>query len=357
MLIYIGTSPGAKNDAKGIYRLRLYTETGKLTKPELAAEAARPSFLALHPKLPVLYSCSEVDDFEGKKSGGVESFTFDATSGELKAQSRQPSGGMGPCFVEADPLGKFVVVANYTSGSVALLPLDEAGKLREGTSLAQHAGTGPNAKRQEGPHAHSIRVGEIGAFALSADLGTDEVLTYRVVNKGLTLERTDPPGVKVTPGSGPRHLVIAGNYVYVVNEMANTITGFTFDHGTLALRELQTISTLPDSYKETSYAAEIALHPNGRFIYASNRGHDSIAVFAVAPTGGKLTAAGHTATQGKFPRHFALDPSGRFLLAANQNSGTLVLFLVDEQSGALTPTGESVDVPAPTCVRFVPLSQ
>ena len=249
-----------------------------------------------------------------------------------------------------------VVVANYGGGTVACLPIDSAsGKLSPPTAIVQHHGTGPNAQRQDRPHAHSINVDPSGKFALACDLGTDHVYVYKIDPAAGALTANDPPAATVAPGSGPRHLVFSadGKFAYVSNEMGQTVTAFAWDSRRGALSEVQTVSTLPAEFNGINTVAEVALAPGGKFLYASNRGHDSIAGFSVDPSSGKLTPLGHTPSGGKVPRHFAIDPSAKFLLAANQNSDSLVLFKFDGDTGALTPTGETAQVPSPTCVRFV----
>jgi 6-phosphogluconolactonase len=355
MLIFIGTATGGKSDSRGIYSLRLDPETGKLSPPKLAAATSRPTWVSLHPSKPVLYACAEVGDFEGKKSGGVSAFAINADAGELTLINQQPSGGMGPCYVAPDRAGKVVVAANYVGGSVACLKIDADGKLSPPTSIDQHHGTGPNPQRQTKAFAHSINVDPTEKFAIACDLGNDHVYVYRIDTDAGTLTPNDPPNAMVPPGSGPRHMAMSSDqkFVYISNEMGGTVTAFAWDADRGTLREIQTISTLPADFSGTNTVAEVSLAPGGKFLYAANRGHDSIAGFSVDHSSGKLTAIGHTPSQGKVPRHFAIDPTGNFMLLGNQDSGTLVLFHWDSQSGGFTPTGETAQVPAATCVRFV----
>jgi 6-phosphogluconolactonase len=355
-LVFIGTSPGSSDvGAVGIYVCRMNPSTGALSEPTLAAPAKRPSFLAQHPTLRVLYACDETSDNAGKKGGGVLSFSVEPATGKLAPMNQQMSGGLGPCFVEVDPTGGTLLVANYGSGSVASLPLDAAtGKISPTASVDQHEGTGPDAKRQTGPHAHSFRVDPSGKFALSPDLGTDRVMVYQLDASAGKVTANDPPSASVAPGAGPRHLAFSkdGKFAYVSNEMGNTVTAFAWDSAKGTVSEIQTISTLPEGFSGTSYVAEVTVAPNGKFLYVSNRGHDTIAVFEIDPATGKLTTRGETPTGGNFPRHFAIDPTGKFMIVGNQNSGTLVVFAIDAQTGALKATGSTVKVPGPTCVRF-----
>jgi 6-phosphogluconolactonase len=352
MWVYFGTYSGAKS--KGIYVSRFDSASGKLGAPELAAEIRSPSFLALHPRNPWLYAVSEVGDFGGKRSGAVSAFVIDPKTGKLKLLNQQPSGGGGPCHLSVDRSGKCVLTANYGTGSVAALPLHEDGGLGEPAATIQHHGSSVNPQRQEGPHAHYITPDPANSFALACDLGLDRVLVYHLDPAKPSLAANDPPFASVKPGSGPRHLVFSsdGKFVYVVNEMASTVTAFTYDEKLGSLRELQTIATLPADFKGQSTCAEIQGHPSGRFIYASNRGHDSIAVFEVAAATGELSKVEIQSTQGKTPRHFALDPSGRWLLAENQGSDGVVEFKVDPGSGRLTATGERIAIGSPVCAVF-----
>ena len=356
--VYIGTSGNPDAQTAGIYLTRFDTESGALTPPELVAHVRRPSFLAAHPNGKLLYACDEMVDSAGKKSGGVIAFAVGPAGGggKLSPLNEQSSGGGGPCFVEVDPSGRALLVANYGTGSVALLPVDPAtGKLSPPTTVEQHAGTGPNEKRQTGPHAHCFRVDPTGHFALACDLGTDKAMVYRLDAAAGKFTPNDPPFAATDPGAGPRHIAFApdGKFCYVNGEMGQTVTAYAWDGGKGMLRDVQTVATLPDDYKEpNNTTAEITVAPGGRFLYVSNRGHDSIATFAIDPPSGKLTPRGHTPTGGRIPRHFAIDPTGKFVIVGNQGSNELVVFRRDGESGALTRTDVRVSVVAPTCVRF-----
>jgi len=352
--MYVGTYTGPKS--KGIYLIRMDPASGALTAPELAAEVASPSFLAVHPSRKFLYAAGEIGSFAGRKSGAVSAFAIEAESGMLKLLNQQPSGGTSPCHLTVDAGGKNVLVANYSSGSVCVLPLGEDGRLGEASDVVQHKGSGPNPRRQEGPHAHSVNLDPTGRFAFAADLGLDKVLVYRFDPGKGKLTPNDPPAASVAPGSGPRHLAMhpTGRFAYVINEMASTVTVFAYDANGGTLSELQTISTLPPGFTGASTTAEVQVHPSGRFLYGSNRGHDSIAVFTIDPQTGKLAAGGHQATQGKSPRNFGIDPTGTYLVAANQGSNNLVVFRIDPKTGELKPTGATAEVASPVCVKFIP---
>ncbi len=353
--VFVGTYTG--KNSKGIYLLELDLATGKLEAKGLAGEAVNPSFLAIHPNQRFLYAVSEVGNVGGKKSGAVASFAIDPKTGKLTELNREPSGGAGPCHLVVDGGGKNVLAANYSGGSVAVLPIQEDGKLKPPSSVQQHEGKGVNPRRQEAPHAHSINLDPLGKFAFAADLGLDKVLIYKFdAESGKLAAHAE---AALAPGAGPRHFAFhpTGRWTYVINEMLCTVTAFAYDAEKGRLKEIQTITTLPHEVKEGYSTAEVVAHPSGRFVYGSNRGHDSIAIFRVDRETGRLTAAGHEPTQGKTPRNFNVDPTGRFLLAANQNSDTITVFRIDPQAGTLRPTGQTVEVPSPVCVRFMPALQ
>jgi 6-phosphogluconolactonase len=349
---YIGTYTGEKS--RGIYMSQLDLANGALSPAELAAEVKNPSFLAIHPSRPFVYAVSEVAD-GARPSGAVSAFAMDPASGKLTLLNQQSSQGAGPCHLVVDATGKCVLVANYGGGSCAALPIGEDGKVGEATAAIQHVGKSVNPARQEGPHAHSINLDPANRFAFVADLGLDKVLVYRFDPTKGTLAANDPPSVAVTPGAGPRHFAFhpSGKFAYVINEIANTVTAFSYDGGRGSLQEIQTITTLPQGYKETSHTAEVVVHPFGKFLYGSNRGHDSIAIFAIDAATGKLTAGGHQPTGGKTPRNFTVDPTGAWLLAENQGSGTIVVLKIDPKTGGLSPTAHKLEVGSPVCIRYV----
>jgi len=353
-LVFIGTY--TQQNSRGIYAYRFDEATGKATPLGLAAESVNPSFLAVAPNERFLYAVNETDNYEGRKTGAVSAFSINRSTGQLTFLNQVASGGTAPCYVSLDHTGKYALVANYGSGSVAVFPVLADGRLGKSIALDQHAGHSVNPKRQEGPHAHSISVSPDNRFALAADLGLDELLVYRFDPANGSLQANDPPFARVAPGAGPRHFAFSpsGKFVYVISEMGSTITAFTYDASRGVLREFQAISTLPKSYHGESTGAEIEVHPSGKFLYASNRGHDSIAVFRVKARSGKLTPIQYVSTQGKTPRNFAIDPTGAYLFAANQDSDTVVLFRINQTTGRLTPTGQALKISSPVCVVFVP---
>jgi 6-phosphogluconolactonase len=353
MWVYVGTYTQGKS--QGIYRFDLDMASGKLSGRALAAKTVNPSFLAIHPSRPHLYAVGEVDDSSGKKVGGVSAFAIDPKSGGLKLLNQQSSGGAGPCHLVVDRTGKNALAANYGGGSACCLPISEGGKLGEAI-VVQHKGYSVNKQRQEAPHAHSINLDPANRFAFVADLGLDKVMIYRFDSAKGTLTANDPPAGIVKPGAGPRHFAFHpnGRFAYVINELHNTVDAFTYDPDKGALKNLQTIGTLPEGFKKASYTAEVVVHPSGKFLYGSNRGHDSIAVFSVDPETGKLTAVGHQAHKIKTPRNFAIDPTGKYLLVANQDSASIIVFRIDPGTGNLTPTGNEAEVPMPVCIRMMP---
>jgi len=351
--LYVGTYTKAKS--KGIYLLHMDLATGKLTEPELAAETTNPSYLAIAPGRKFLYAAAEIDNFNGKHSGAISAFAIDPASGKLTLLNAQPSGGSGPCFVTIDKAGRNALVANYNTGSVAVLPIGDDGKVGEPSSVIQHHGSGPDKSRQAGPHAHSINLDAANRFALACDLGLDKVFVYQFDGAKGTLTANDPQSAAAPPGAGPRHLVFHpnGRFVYVSDEMAHAVTSFSYDADKGVLTSMETVPTLPADFHGSDTSADLHMHPSGKFLYASDRGANTIAVFSVDAETGKLTPASHQSTGGKTPRNFAIDPTGAFLIAANQDSNSLVVFRIDAQTGALTPTGDSAEVGAPVCVKFV----
>jgi 6-phosphogluconolactonase len=350
-LVYVGTYTGPKS--KGIYVFD-FDETGAASSPRLAAETVNPSFLAVDPTKHFLYAVNEMSDYDHQKTGAVSSFAIDRNTGALRFLNQVSSKGADPCHVTVDETGKYVLVANYASGTLAVFPRTPDGKLAEASSVVQHTGHGPNPERQEGPHAHEIVLTKDDRFAIAADLGLDRLLVYRFDSANGKLAPNNPPFADVDPGSGPRHLAFTpdGRFVYVLAEMGSTITAFAFDTTRGNLRKFQTVSSLPSGFKGQNDAAEIAVHPSGKFVYASNRGDNTIVAFAIG-NDGTLSFVERTPTHGKTPRGFAIDPSGSYLLAANQASDNVVVFAIDRSTGHLRPRNKILDVPAPVDVTFV----
>jgi 6-phosphogluconolactonase len=352
MRVYFGTYTGPRS--QGIYVSRFDPATGELGDAELAAATPNPSYLALHPGGRFLYAANEVGEFRGQKSGSVTAFRVAEGTGALEKLNEQPSHGGAPCHLVVDATGRWVLVANYMGGNVAALPIAGDGSLGAGNhKVVQHEGWSVNPQRQEGPHAHSINLDARNRFAVAADLGIDKLLVYRFDPRDGALEPHSPSAARLPAGSGPRHFAFRpnGRNAYVINEMLSTITAFRWSAKTGVLEPIQVVRTLPEGVDDWNSTAHIAVHPNGRFVYGSNRGHDSIAVFA-ADRRGELRLVEHEPTQGKTPRNFGLDPSGRWLLAANQGSDSVVVFRVDGRTGELEATGRTIRVGAPVCVTF-----
>lgn len=360
LLLYIGTytrpTTPERRRSKGIYVYRFEPESGTLTHLHTVSEVPNPSFLTRDPAGRFVFAANEEAGIDGHQFGAVSAFARDPESGDLTFLNRQPSHGQAPCYVAVVPSGRSVLVANYSSGSVALLPIGPDGRVAPATYVDQHEGRSVNPQRQRGPHAHAIPVDPSGRFALCPDLGIDQVLVYRLDTADETLVPHDPPGAHLAPGTGPRHLAFHPTrpFVYVIGELASTITACTWDAEAGILTPFQTISTLPDDFSGETTCADIHVAPSGRFVYGSNRGHDSIAAFAIDEATGRLTALGHTPSGGKTPRNFAIDPSGHFLFAANQESDNIVTFRLDPETGQLATPGRVTDVPAPVCIEIAP---
>jgi 6-phosphogluconolactonase len=353
-IAYIGTYT-AKTSSKGIYAYRFDPEKGQLTSIGVAAETADPSFLAVHPNGKYLYAVNEISTFNGGAGGAVSAFSIAAKTGALEFLNQVPTRGAGPCHVSVDKNGAYVLVANYDGGSIASFPVHEDGSLGTASGFVQHSGSGPNKERQEGPHAHWIGTSPDNRFALAVDLGLDQVIVYGFDSSKGIFTPLLSGFAKVKPGAGPRHLAFHpnGKFAYVLSEMDSTVTVFSYQAKNGAFSSLETISALPKDYAGRKEAAEIAVDPSGKFLYTSNRGHDSIAIFEINPGKGTLKSLGQVLSGGQTPRHFAIDPTGSYLLAENQESNNIVVFHIDPATGNLTPTGQTVEVPSPVCITFV----
>jgi len=348
--VYIGTYTGPGDSSKGIYRSALDLRTGELSAPVLVAEARNPSFVEIHPNGKSLYAISEAGT-----NGRVLAYAIDPDTGNLKPLNECPSGGAGPCHVNVDHAGKHVLVANYNSGSASVIPIRPDGRLSEPAGFVQHVGSSANPSRQKEPHAHSINPSSDDRFVFVADLGLDKIMIYQLDGQTGKITANDPPFAQVKPGAGPRHFVFhpTGTYAYVINELDSTITAFAYDATGGSLKEIQTVPTLPSGFSGSSWCAEVRVHPSGRFLYGSNRGHDSIVVYRIDPANGILTLVKHETDGIKVPRNFNIEPTGKFCLVANQDGDSVVVFRIDPATGVLEPTDHQVVVSKPVCIRFL----
>lgn len=366
LLLFVGTytpSTGsgqapAAGASQGVYAVRLDPVTGAFSAPEVAAVTPNPTFLAWHPTRPMLYALGEGPGPDGKTSGGAAAFAYDSGTGKLSPLNTRGAGGGNTTHLVADATGKMLITVSYGGGQVAAFPLETDGKLGTRSAFLAHSGpVGPNKSRQDKPHPHSVTLSPDNRFAFVADLGLDRVMIYRLDPATGGLTPNDPAFVAVTPGSGPRHTKFSrdGKFFYILGEIDGSLTTCAYDAATGALTPLQHTTTLPDGFQVTDpdRAAEVRVHPNGKFVYASNRGHDSIAVFAVK-AGGTLQLIEIVPCGGRHPRNFNLSPDGAWLVCANMDSDNLVSFKVDAATGRLTATGHSATVPKAVCVLFAP---
>ena len=346
--VYFGTYT-KKSSSDGIYHTKFDTKTGKLATPELAVKTSNPSFIAIHPNGKYLYAVAE------GSPGKVNAFVINSANKKLKLLNQTSSGGKTPCHLSVAENGKTLLVANYSSGSIVSIPINADGSLQKPISIIKHKGSSIIRKRQSAPHAHSINPSPDQRFAYAADLGIDKIMIYRLKPDGKLTANT-PASFSIKPGAGPRHFTFHpnGEFAYVINELDNTLIVLKYNHKTGALTEIQTISTLPQNFNETSYPAEVRVHPNGKFVYGSNRGHDSIVCYEIDPDSGKLTLAGFQKEGIHNPRHFNIDPSGQFCLVANQNSDDVKVFAIDEKNGMLKLPHQAVAVGKPVCIKFLP---
>jgi 6-phosphogluconolactonase len=348
--VWIGTTTPRNGDSKGIYRAALDLETGGLTRPALAAEVASPGFVTLHPRGTRLYSVCQLPDGQG---GGVACFEVSPDRQTLRLLNTQPIGDGGAAHLAVDRTGSCLFTAQYSGGSVAVFPLADDGIIQPRSALAKHEGSGPNEVRQQAPHPHWVGVGPENRFLFVPDLGIDQVVIYRMNLETGQLDRHG--GGSCPPGAGPRHMKFHpnGRFAYVLNELQLSISAFRYDAQAGSLHALETVLTLPEDMQEIrNSSSEIRIHPTGRFVYAANRGHDSIAVFHADPDTGALTFVEHEAIRGSWPRNFNLDPTGTWLLAAGRNSNTIAVFRIDPETGGLIYTGKTVSCPTPICIEF-----
>ena len=353
-LLYVGTYT-QDGRTEGIYLVRMDRDAGKLRRVGAVDAGPNPSFLAIHPNRRVLYAVNERDEYDGLATGAVSAFTIAGSTGGLTRLNDAASGGRAPCYLSVDYCGQVVLVANYVGGSIALLPIQANGALASPAHAVQHTGKGPDAERQEAPHAHCILADPSNRFVLAADLGVDRVFVYRLDVEGKSLRRVEGGEAVMRPGAGPRHIAFHPKLplVFVANELDSTVATLRFDAERGALSPADTYSTVPAGFTGKNYPADIHVASNGRTLYVSNRGHNSIAVFSVAESTGALVLNQVVSTQGEWPRNFSLDPSGRWLLVANQRSDSIVVFGCDPDNGTLTPTRQRIAIPRPACLRFL----
>lgn len=348
-LVFVGTYTD-NTESKGIYAFDFDASTGKLTPRGLAVETSNPSWVLIHPSGKWAYAANE-----SAKKSMVSAFSIDAQSAKLTLLNQLPSQGEDPCHLAFDKSGKYLFAANYTSGHVAVFPILSDGKLGQPTAVVKDAGTvGPNKKQQDSSHAHWVSVTPTNKILYVSDLALDRVLTYNFDADNGTLSLATSGSAVLIPGTGPRHAAFSANekFLYVLGELKSTVT--VFSRAGNNYNSIQVISALPKDFNGRNDAAEIALHPSGKWLFTSNRGHDSISVFAVDPAKGSLTLLGNTPTGGKEPRHFALDPTGQFLLAENQNSNSIVVFRINPTTGTLTEVSRTETIPSPVCLVFLP---
>jgi len=352
-LVFIGTYTG--NGSEGIYSFKFNPETGDISSTELSSVTDNPSFIAIDPCGQFLYAVNELDTFKNEPTGAVSVFKIDCESGKLKLIQQVSSLGGAPAHLSLDKSGKFLLVANYNGGNFSVFPINNDGKLGKHSAFVQNAGSSVNPERQSAPHAHFIQVTDDNRFVMVADLGLDKILIFQFDAANGLLKPNDPDFISVDTGAGPRHFVFtpSGKYFFVLNELSSTITVFDFDATTAALQSKQTISTLPQNFNGTNTAAEILVDSKGKFLYASNRGNDSIVQFSIDPITGILTPVAWVSSGGKTPRNFAIDPSGEWLFSANQNSNNILLFRIDNESGRLMNTDQVINVGSPVCISFM----
>lgn len=362
MLVYVGTYTAPilfgtgkvlQGKGEGIYVFRMDQASGALELVSMTAGVANPSYLAFDVAQRFLYVVNELKSYQDRPTGTVSAFAVDPTTGDLEFLNRQPTHGTDPCHVAVATQSRHIFVANFMSGSLCILPVHDDGSLGEACDFIQHQGAGIDPIRQNGPHAHSVTLDRANRYAFVPDLGLDKLFIYKFDAKRGMLEPNGVPWFKMKPGAGPRHLALhpAGKFAYLINELNSTVAALACNHRTGAFQELQIVSTLPEGFRGESTCADLQVSPSGMFVYASNRGHDSIVINRINQTTGKLTYVEHVPTQGNTPRSFCIDPTGRYLLAANQDSDTIVTFRIHARTGKLQPTGHVAHVPTPVCVK------
>lgn len=353
--ILFGTGKVLQGKGEGIYIYKLDQEDGALSLVGKTTGITNPSYLAFDRTQKFLYAVNELKLYDNRPSGTVSAFSVDSKTGALAFLNKQLTHGTDPCHVLVDAARRSVFVANFMSGSVCVLPVCDDGSLGEASDVIQHQGSSIDPACQKSPHAHSVTLDATNRFAFVPDLGLDKLMVYKFDAKRGMLEPNDVPWIEMKPGAGPRHMAFhpAGKFAYLINELDSTVAALAYDDKTATFEHFQSISTLPEGSHGESSAADIQMSPAGTHVYASNRGHDSIAIFRIDPLSGRLDCVGVEPTRGGTPRSFGIDPSGHFLLAANQNSDTIVTFRIDPKTGKIQPTGHVTQVPTPVCVKFM----
>ena len=350
-VLYVGTYTQS-GKSEGIYLYEMNPDTGELTRKS-SFKSVNPSFLTIDRSKRFLYAVNEVPDFLGKPSGGVSAFAIDPKTFNLRLLNQQATQGADPCHLTLDRKGKTLLVANYTGGNITALPVRSDGTVGMATEVKQHEGSSIK-EQQKGPHAHCIILDRTERYALAADLGIDKVMIYRFDRTTGKLSPGNQASAELQQGAGPRHLKLhpSGKYLYVINELDSTMTAFKYSGVNGTLTQIETVSTLPGDFSGVSYCADVHVSPSGKFLYGSNRGHNSIVVFEIDQRTGKLKTLEHVSTEGNWPRNFTIDPSGRFLLVANQRTDNVVTFAIDQRTGRLKPTGHVAEIPVPVCLSF-----
>jgi 6-phosphogluconolactonase len=351
LTLYVGTYTTGKSE--GIYGYRMESATGALTR-FTSIKSVNPSFLTIDRSKRFLYAVNEFGEYAGKPGGAVSAFAIDPATGNLRFLNEQATNGADPCQLTVDSRKKTLLVANYTGGNLTVLPLRPDGTLGMALEVKQHEGSGPK-EQQKGPHAHCVILDRAERHALAADLGIDKVMVYRFDRASGKLTPATQPFADLKAGAGPRHLTLHpnGRFLYVINELDSTMTAFKYDGVKGTLTEIETVSTLPSDFSGVSYCADVHVSPSGRFLYGSNRGHDSIVVFEIDQRTGKMALVQYVSTEGKWPRNFTIDPTGKFLLVANQRTDNVAIFSIDTATGRLQSTGQTEEIPAPVCLRFL----
>jgi len=355
--IRFGTGKVLEGKGEGIYLYRMHPATGALEFDSKTTGVVNPSYLAFDPTQRFLYAVNELKTYEDKPTGTVSAFAVDAKSGKLEFLNKRLTHGTDPCHVVVDGKSRYVFVANFMSGSVCVLPVRNDGSLGEASDFVQHLGSSVDPVRQKGPHAHSVTLDKANRFAFVPDLGLDKLMIYKFDRTRGMLDPHAVAWIKVKPGAGPRHVALhpSGRFAFLINELDSTLTALSFDRTKGVFKELQVVPTLPAGFQGESTCADVQVAQSGRFLCASNRGHDSRVIYRSNRRTGRLAYVGHQPTQGKTPRQFEIDPTGRFLLVANQDSDRIVTFRIDPQTGKLEPTGQVAQVPTPVCVKFLRL--